>query len=531
MAAPAEVLLTGGHLLTQDPATPVAEAMALAQGRILGVGTAAALEGLAGPATRRVDLAGRTVVPGFCDSHTHVWKVGSLLTSLVDLRPVESLEELTAALRQADAQLPAGAWLQGRGYNEARLKEGRRPSRADLDAAVPGRPVYLTRTCGHIGVASSAGLQAAGVTRDSVSPPGGEIPRDEAGEPTGELHETAMSLVTARIPAPAAAELEEMVLAACRHLLAQGITAATDAGCTPELLQVYRRLASEGRLPCRIHAMAIRSPLDGAAPPPVPEVVLEDFLRIDTVKLFADGGLSGATAALSVPYRCSQHKGLLRLDRDGLVELGRAAHQAGLRIAIHAIGDRAIDQSLDALEELQGGAPAAGGPRHRLEHCGLPSRQQLERMARLGVMAAPQAIFLDELGVNFRRYIPDAFLPRTYPLRWMLEAGVPFGLSSDAPVVRCDDPLRGMRAAVLRAAPGEEPLAPEQALTAAEALAAYTVGGAVLTGDGATAGRLAVGYRADLAVLSGDPLGVPPEELAELRVEETWLAGRVVHQA
>lgn len=526
MSGPPQVL-HGATFHTQDPANPRVEALALHGDRILAAGDLAAVRAAAGPGARERDLGGRTVVPGFFDGHTHVWKIGQLLTTAVDLRQVTSLDELKDAVRDTARRHPEAPWLEGRGYNEANLREGRRPTRDDLDAAAPGRRVWLTRTCGHIGVASSAALEAADLGDDVATPSGGTVLRDATGRLTGELHETAMALVRRHLPEPDAAGYRAMVLAAARHLLRQGITSATDAGVDPVLLQVYRDLEAAGELPIRIHAMAARSPLDGAPPPPVPPASRTPWLRIDTVKLFADGGLSGATAALCGHYRHAPESGLLRLDRGGLLELGREAHDAGLRLAVHAIGDRAIDETLDAFAELQ----ADGEPRgHRIEHCGLPDEAQLARAAELGVAVAPQAIFLAELAVNFRRFLPDEYLARCYPLRSMLDAGLVVALSSDAPVVRDDAPLKGMQAAVLRGEPGAEPLLPEQAITAAEALHGYTVGSARAAGEEGSRGQLRAGMLADLVVLARDPLAVAPEDLPAIDVDETWVGGMPVHQ-
>jgi len=218
---------------------------------------------------------------------------------------------------------------------------------------------------------------------------------------------------------------------------------------------------------------------------------------------------------------------MLRFDHDELAALCRESHDAGWRIATHAIGDVAIEQMLDIYEAL---GPHPLALRHRIEHLGLPSAAQLARAARLGVVAAPQAIFLHELGRNFREYLPDSLLPRCYPLRAMLDAGVTVALSSDAPVVENDNPLAGITAAVTRRDREGHVIAPEQAITAAEALDAYTRGGAVAAGVAETLGVIAPGMWADLAVLSGNPLTTPAEALSQLSVDLTMLAGRIVYE-
>ncbi len=476
---------------------------------------------------RRLDLGGRTVVPAFNDAHAHVWKIGHLLTTMLDLRGVESLAALTARVAAFAQRLPDDAWLLGRGFNEATMTDGRIPTRADLDRAAPERPVVLTRTCGHIYATNSVALTRAGITATTAPPIGGDIDRDAGGAPTGVLRETAMGLVLRVMPPPSDDDYERMITAALTHQLSLGITMSSCCGVAPPLLGVYRAMAAGGRLPARMNVMPFRR-VDGvAAPLPLPDMHVSDRLRVDTVKFLADGGLSGATAALSVPYRHAPHSGLLRFAHEELTALCRESHDAGWRIAIHAIGDVAIEQVLDIYEAL---GPHPRGLAHRIEHLGLPSGAQLARAARLGVIAVPQAIFIRELGRNFRDYLPDTLLPRCYPLRAMLDAGVTVALSSDAPVVEDDNPLAGMAAAITRRDREGYAIAPAQAITAAEALDAYTHGGAVAAGLADRLGAIAPGRWADLAVLSGDPLTTPPDELTSLSVEMTMLGGRIVYE-
>ncbi|MGE0815261.1 MAG: amidohydrolase [Vicinamibacterales bacterium] len=520
-----DLVLTNATVLA-GRGLPPATTVAIRDGVVAAVGDERAAAA-AGPGARTFDLGGRTVIPAFHDPHAHIWKMGHLLTTMVDLRGVGSLDALVAAVTAFRGRLPSGAWILGRGFNEAAMAEGRMPTRADLDRAAPGQPVVLTRTCGHIYAVNSAALAAAGITAATAATVGGEIDHDAAGEPTGVLRETAMGLVTRVLPPPTSEDYERMIAAALRHQLSLGITMSACCGVAPELLAVYRAMDAGGRLPARITVMPFRR-VDGvAAPVPLPEPHVSPMLRVDTVKFLADGGLSGATAALSLPYRHADTRGVLRFDRAELEALCKESHDAGWRIATHAIGDVTIEQVLDIYEAL---GPHPRGLRHRIEHFGLPSAAQLARAARLGVVAVPQAIFLLELGRNFREYLPDALLPRCYPLRAMLDAGVTVALSSDAPVVGDDNPLSGMAAAVLRRDRDGRTLLPEQALTAAEALDAYTSGAAEAVGLEDRLGTITKGRWADLAVLTGNPLTTPAERLSELSVEMTLLGGQVVYE-
>jgi len=521
-----DVVLYNGTVITlANPA--LAQAVGVRDGRIATVGTTADLLSLAGPHTKKIDLAGRTVVPGMNDAHAHIWKIGHLLTTMLDLRRVAGIDELVKSVKTFSARLPPGAWLLGRGYNEAAMKEQRAPTRVDLDRAEPSRPVVLTRTCGHIYAVNSAALDKAQIVAETVAPSGGEIDRDASGTPTGILRETAMGLVSNVMPPPTADDYERMIVAGLKHQLSLGITSSSDCGVSPQLLDVYRAADARGALPARVNVMPLRR-VDGVPQPvPLPHQQVSDMLRVDTVKFLADGGLSGATAALSVPYRHVPTRGVLRFEHSELQALCGDAHRAGWRIATHAIGDVAIDQMLDIYEGL-GEHPR--GLAHRIEHFGLPDAAQLARAARLRVIAAPQAIFIHSLGRNFRLYLPDSYLPRTYPIRAMLDAGVRVALSSDAPVVEDDNPLVGMMAAVTRLDNTGHLIAPAQAITSAEALHAYTMGGAIATGDAENRGSIEAGKWADLAVLTANPLAISPETLPSAKVDMTLLAGRVVFE-
>jgi predicted amidohydrolase YtcJ len=377
-------------------------------------------------------------------------------------------------------------------------------------------------------VANSRALALAGITADTPNPPGGVVVRDVDGEPTGLLQETAMGLLN--VPLPEDETLARAIQAANAHQLRLGITSATDPLLTPDHLRVYHRLETEGGLAVRVNGLPIRRP-DAAEKItyPLPEKYASPTLRIDTVKFFADGGLSGATAAISQPYKVIGNQGVLRFETEELTELMWEAHDAGYRIGTHAIGDLALDQVIGVYEMLHQRKPNTG-LRHRIEHLGLPSAEHLRRLKAIDAIAVPQTVFLPALGTAFRRYLPDAYLPRCYPVRAMLDAGLTVALSSDAPVVPDDNPLLGIKAAVDRLDAHGNPIAPEQAITAYEALYAFTMGGAIASGDADNRGSITWGKWADLAVLSGDPLTTPSDEMLNIRVEQTYVGGQLLYQ-
>ncbi len=522
----AELIIFNGTIYTLDPALPQAEALAVGNGKILAVGALDEIETMTSPNTRRINLQGRTLIPGFNDAHIHLWKVGMLLTGMLDARPTvtPTIPAIIAAYRARAAQTPAGTWINGRGYHEGALPEHRHPTRADLDAASTNHPIQLIHTSAHVAVVNSRALELAGITRDTPNPMGGEIERDEHGEPTGILRDTAMNRIAAVLPAPTPAEFEAAILAGAKACLKLGITSITEPGVSPADLEVYRTLKNERRLPIRANVMALRYAADGSKVP-LPERHESEWLRIDSVKLFADGGLSSETAALSVPYPNGK-RGLLRYSDEQMRALIWDIHRAGLRAAVHAIGDVAIGQVLDAVDYASG--RLAARLRHRIEHFGLPSAEQMRR-ARYRLNVVPQAVFIQALGDSFLEYVPPDLAGQVYPLRAMLDAGLTVALSSDGPVVPDVNPLLGMQAAADRRTATGRALLPGQSVGVAETLPMYTLNGAIVAGEEMLKGTLSRGKLADFAVLSGDPLRAPIERLTDLKVEMTLINGQVVY--
>jgi predicted amidohydrolase YtcJ len=531
MSAHAELVIHNGTIHTLDATTPHAEAVAIRAGKILAVGSLEEIENLTHANTRRIDLAGRTLIPAFNDAHLHLWKLGLLLTTMLDARPAAtpSITAIVEAFRSRAAHTPAGTWITGRGYHEDNLPEKRHPTRHELDQASTDHPLHLIHTSAHAAVVNTKALQLAGITRDTPNPAGGEIVRDEHGEPTGLLLETAMSRISAIQPPPSTTEFEDAVIAGARACLRLGITSITEAGVAPDQLDVYRALKTERKLPIRANVMALRYKSDGTKCP-LPGRYESEWLRIDTVKLFADGGLSSATAAVSEPYRhapANAPKGLPRYTDEQMTALIWDIHRAGLRAAVHAIGDVAIEQVLSAVEFAQ--SRLASRLRHRIEHFGLPNADHLRR-ARYRVSVVPQTVFIHALGDSFLKFVPKKLAQQIYPLRSMLDAGLTVALSSDSPVVPDLNPLLGMRAAADRLSENESAVCPEQAVSIAETLPLYTLGGAIVAGEETLKGTITPGKLADFAVLSGDPFRAPIDRLTDLHVEMTICDGQVVYE-
>lgn len=523
----ADIVLINGRIYTGNPPPVWSEAIALGNGRIRAVGREADMEALKSESTEVIDLEGRVVLPGFNDAHTHVWKIGSLLKYTVDVRGVHSLDELSARIQAQREKRPTDKWVRARGYNEATLKEGRHPTRADLDAISPDKPMLLIRTCAHIGVANSAALKAARIDKSTPNPPGGRIDKNDSGEPTGILHETAVGLVTMVMPSTTQHEYEQMILAAQERFIKLGVTSVTDAVVTPSVIDAYRRMDDEDELKIRFNLLCARRPDGGTEDFPLPTRYVSDHLRIDSVKFFADGGLSGATAALNEPYKHADTRGVLRFEQEEFENLAAEAYHAGYRVATHAIGDAAIEMVLTAYEKMVTEGP---GLNPRIEHFGLPTEDHLKRAAYHEFRVVTQPIFLKEIGGNFRAYLDDDYLERCYPIRSMMRAGIATAFSTDAPVVRDLNPFAGIAAAFHREDHTGHPIAMEESVSVYDSLRAYTIAGAIASGDEGNRGTLEAGKWGDFIVLDSNPLD-DDTDLMSIKVLETWVSGKPIWKA
>jgi predicted amidohydrolase YtcJ len=528
----ADFIFHNGQILDPSAAARSAAdgfALAILGGKILAIGAAADVFRLRQKHTQLVDLQGFTLLPGFIDCHIHVWKVGNLMTHLLDLRGVESLEKLLEKLAGFSEKKAENSWISARGFNEIGWTKREIPTRNDLDQISPNRPMIVQRTCAHISVANSKALIISGLTAETPNPSGGIIDRDAAGNPTGILRETAQGLVFGKMPAYSEADYRQMIRAAEDALFAVGITTATDPAVHPELFGIYKKMNAAGELRVRIRAFPICLPDGSDVPLPLPSLINTPFLKADTIKFFSDGGLSGKTAALSRPYFSEKNDaemGILRLKNPQFLDLAQAAILKGWKISTHAIGDRAIDFVLKTYQKLQ--KTSKKPLQNRIEHLGLPTEKHLDLIKKLDIGIATQPIFLEALGPNFIGYLDRDFLEKTYPVRSLLNRKIKVGFSSDAPVVRDFNPLRGIACAVHRATPSGEKIAENESISTLEGLRLFTEGAATLNGDDANLGSLEVGKWADFVVLAKNPLDVSIENLSKIDVISTWVNGKMV---
>ncbi|HYF54914.1 MAG TPA: amidohydrolase [Salinarimonas sp.] len=530
----AELILTNGRIF-RGLREGACEAAALWSGRVLATGSAAEIDALRGPATRVIDLRGRLATPGLYDAHMHLLPYGVVMRQL-DIRPAAAptLDRLLALVRDRAATAGPGAWIQGRGYDQFALDTGRHPHRDELDRAAPDNPVVLTRACGHVAVANSMALRIAGIDEGSPAPQGGAI-ESRDGRLTGLLAENARDPLKAVIPDLTDDELVAAIEDAGHACLAYGITSVMDAGVGMRSgyreVVAYRHAQRLGRLPVRTNLCLLGGPggiVERCREEGVITGVGCDMLRVGPVKIFTDGSAGGRTAAMSEPYLGEPRTtGLMMLRDDEMNALVRDYHDWGYQLAVHAIGDRAIEQTLNAFEAALNERPDPDR-RHRVEHCGYNTPAQIDRMVRLGVEPVPQPVFIYDFGDLYVSVLGPERSHPSYPLRTWIERGMRPAASSDAPV--CDiDPFPNLFTMLTRKTSRGTVLDESQRVSLAQALQAFTEFGAYVNRQEGHRGRLVPGLAGDVAVFSRDLFEASPEEiLRDTRCDLTIRGGEVV---
>ncbi len=527
------LLLLNGVIHTMEPGQPLVSALAIdrSSGRIIAAGDDADMRSLAGPLTETLDLRGRVALPGFIDAHTHLLGYAQGRIE-VELRETRSEDEAVALVKERAATLAPGTWIIGHSWDKNRWTPERFPSKASLDAATPQHPVALASHDYHSYWVNSEALRRAGITAATPDPGSGHIERDGAGEPTGMLFENdAIALMDDAITPPDDATLLAELRAVFAELRSRGVTGVHNIE-GDHSLRLMQQLRATGEVGPRVLLYIPHQSLPDALRLGLEAGFGDDFLRFAGVKFFMDGALGSQTAAMLDPYEGGAGRlGLLTTGEDEIEQAVRAAAQGGVGMAIHAIGDRAVKIALDGVEAgLRAGTLHAR--RIRLEHVQLARLEDLQRMARLGIVASVQPFHAVVDRYTAERYWGDRHR-RAYAYNTMRELGIPVALGSDTPVDTCD-PLRILHAAINRyddRTPDAPPWLPEQALTLQQALHAYTAGAAYAGGQEAHQGTLAPGKLADLVVLVEDPFAVPQQRIAGAQVAATLIGGELVHGA
>jgi predicted amidohydrolase YtcJ len=527
----ADLALTGGRIFTANDAAPWADAIAVAKGRIIAVGTDREIARTIGPRTTVLDVRGKLVIPGLIDAHTHFASGGRSLIGL-SFRGVASIQKIREMIASRIRELPAGALISGSAYDHTLFPGGTWPSRQDLDAVAPSNPVVIERVDGHSIWVNSLALKMAGITKDTKDPFGGEILRDpETGEPTGILTEAAAGLV--RIAGPEADSTpEEDIVRALEHAAALGLTGVHTDSSLAETA-IYRKLAAAGRLTLRVYAWLPIEGMKDCLRQGIRRGQGDDMVRIGFLKAFIDGTLGSGTALMFAPFSDEPGKiGLPQMPEADFDALIAEAQANGFQTGTHAIGDKGVSWVLDAIERAQR-KYGNKGLRHRIEHAQVIVPADLERFATLGVIASMQPTHCTTDMRFCEARIGNERSRGAYAWRSLLDKGVRLAFGSDWPVEPLD-PMRGLYAAVTRtnieSGSPESGWFPGQRLTMAEAIGLFTKGAAYASFEEDIKGTLEPGKLADMVVLSKDLFAIPPREILTTQAEVTILGGRIVFQ-
>jgi len=527
-----ELILRNGHVLTMDLGRPTAEAVAIADGRILAIGSNDEVAALANGTTRVVDLGGKTVVPGFIDAHCHPAYAGRRHLRFIDcdLRSITAIQD---AVRERAATTPPGEWVTGFKYDDTKTAERRFITREDLDAAAPNHPVYIAHRGGHTGYVNSLAFAKAGITEQTPDPSGGKFVRDPAtGRLTGRVLERAADPFENMIPAFGSTTREEdraAVKLITQMFARTGVTSSTDAYGAPFDLRAYQDAREAGELSARISCMIAYTHLDTMIAAGVRTGFGDEWVRVGGMKATCDGSISERTARLSQPYvgRPDDH-GLIVADAEELYSYASKAHEAGWQLGIHANGDVGIGMVLDLYERLQREAPRRD-PRYRIEHCSVVNDDLVRRMKALGVIPNPFSAYVYFHGEKMPEYGEER-LDSMFALRSFIDAGIRPTMASDYPPGPFE-PMMALQSMVTRTALDGHVWGPKQKITVEEALRVCTINGAYASFEEHEKGSLEPGKLADLVVLGRDPLAEDPSSLVTIPVERTMVGGRWVYES
>lgn len=533
-----DMILTNATVLTADATDSEAEAVAVYGGRIGAVGLASDIDGLADGRTQKIDLKGRTVLPGLTDPHVHFADGGAHMIHRIDCRDfysnVRSIPQITENIATEAARRPKDSWVVAHGspMQDFRMPEGRFPTRQELDAAAPNNPVAINFGA-HITIANSKALELAGIRAGTEAPAGGAIEFDDEGIPTGKLVERAQYAIRNIIPEYTYDQMKEGVLFAADRCLARGITNIHDIVTNHESIRAYQELVDDGRLPIRV-SILIRVIEAAIQKESLLNLGIKtgfgnDWLRIGGVKMSIDGGITGHVAKFYEPYVDDPcHEGLIRIEQDELDETVEAYHNAGHRVCIHAIGDVAMDMALNSLEGALKANPRADH-RHRVEHLGnwLVTPERMDQIARNNILPVPNIPFMHYIWDSLVACIGEERLEDSFNVRDMLDAGLQITSGSDGPAYWPLDSLRDLGTAVSRQTWTGTTVGADQAVSVREAIRMFTINAAYNAFEEKIKGSIETGKMADFAVLAENPYAVEPERIKDIAVDMTIVNGAI----
>jgi predicted amidohydrolase YtcJ len=541
VAAPAERIIRGGPIVTVNPAQPAAEAVAIAHGKIVAVGTAAEVMKLAGPATEVTDLAGRTLVPGFVDGHSHFMSLIDVQTQALcaspPAGPCTTVADVIAALKKVQERrtIGPGKFVMGFGYDPALLAEKRAPTKQELDAAFPDNPVILVHVSGHGAMLNSKALAAYSITAATPTPPGGVIGREPgSNEPDGLLFETAFLPIFSQVPGPGDDEALALLTAGQELYLREGITTAQEGATMKHQLDLLRILAGRGALKLDLVALPFITEIDAifAGQPPRNEPDYKNRLRIGGVKIVSDGSPQGRTACFTTPYLTDgpagqkNWRGELSFPQATLNEWVKKVYDGGATLFVHCNGDAAIDALLEAHRYASGDDPAK--PRGTVGvHSQFIRRDQLEKYKAWGIVPSfftLHCFYFGDTHVANRGRAQADFIS---PMKAARALGIRPANHTDFNVSPLDQ-IFTIHTAVNRVSRSGQVIGADERATPLEALEAITIDGARMYGEESKKGSIEPGKLADLVILSANPLTVPPAEIEKIRVAETIKDGKTV---
>jgi predicted amidohydrolase YtcJ len=531
-------ILINGKIITVDSSDSIVEAVAVKNGRFLAVGTSEKIKELAGDDTEIIDLEGRICLPGINDSHSHPGNAAAAVTQINCRQPgVEKIEDILTMVQKRALELGPGGWVRGVNFNDSKLIENRNITLQELDGAAPDNPVIISSDTGHQALANSLAFKAANITKETPDPPGGEIERDENGEATGLLYETAAGLVHRVIPPFSVEELKKGFRIVMDQFSEWGITSTSDASAYASNIRAYQQLLAEGFRRVRINLMVSAFPLEPKGADTLKSLTNlgiesgfgDDWLKFMTLKIWGDGSGAGGTAGVYEPqHRGTKGLGLMTTDPKIIEWLVIKAHQSGIRCSIHSIGDRGIDIALDCIEKAQNLDPRPD-MRHRLEHNSVCTPKQLKRIKELGAVPSSSIGYMYGLGDQYLENFGPERCRWHHPHKTMQEMGIIAGGNNDCPITYYS-PFTQMYAAVTRKTDSGQIVGSEEAISVMDIIRVYTYNGAYLSKDEDRLGSIEPGKLADMIVIDRDITSLPPEELLKTQVLTTIVDGEVVFQ-